>query len=109
MNSTRKKVFLNGVGNKEEKQYAVFATPNGFLVTPTFVRSDKKMVIDYNEFYTDIFLTDEDKVLEKINEFLLEETGEKQVISLIWGSDVDKEIANITITNKLICDQFDRE
>lgn len=96
--------------NADLVQFAIFATPNGFLVTPTEKKTDTRQILNYDLFYEDIFLTSEKAVLQKIKEeTVIANKLENKNLCFMWAIDVDKEIAQIVITNKPICDSFDRE
>lgn len=104
------KIFSNNLDKEEAKEFVIVATPNGFLVTPKKVQSGNgRIILDYNQFYEDIFLTDEDSILKKINDCMLEKIGRKKVLSFIYAGDVKDEFNKIKTANLLINKDFDRE
>lgn len=107
--TTRTRLFKNGLSKSPDRRYVVLAGSDGFVVVPTFFITDEKIVLSYKKLKSDISMEDEDKILSKINESILDNVAEPQVISLNWGSDVDKAMEKIAIQNRLLNHQFDSE
>lgn len=107
--ATKTRLFLNGLTNSPDRRYAVLADSDCFIVVPLFVRTDSKILLSYKKLKTDFSMDDEDKILSKINESILDKVGEPQIVSLNWGHDVDKAMDEIAVHNRMLSHQFDSE
>ncbi len=87
----------------------MLADSDCFIVVPLFVRTASKILLSYKKLKTDFSMDDEDKILSKINESILDKVGEPQIVSLNWGYDVDKAIDEIAVHNRMLSHQFDSE
>lgn len=112
MKTTKKKLFKNEVIGKENlKEYEVFATLSSIWVEPTSVLTDRSMKLEYNILQDDTTVTNEEQLLERINEMLLEINGRFQNrLSYDFSKDRGYEKLKLILKqNHLLDHQFDSE
>lgn len=103
------KTFKNGVtDNGPQRRYKLSATLIGIRIVPTLGSEGSKMQMLYEEFEN--FVTDEEKVAEEVNKFILNKTTEKSQNLLIWDFKNDmayKELRQILVGNTQLERKFD--
>ncbi len=103
--------FKNGVpDNGLQKRYRLSATLIGIRIVPTLGSKDIKMMMPYEAL--DYTVTDDEKIAESVNAFILESAKEEHQNLLIWDFENDmayKELQHIFAENRKLQHQFDSE
>lgn len=105
------KLFKNGtteVINVERQQFKLYATMTGIRIVNR-VNFDQQFLLPYEDF--SFLVTDEEKLAEEVNKFLIEKIGKIRIL-LSWSFEDDRdfdELKRVMIDNHLLQCQFDSE
>ncbi len=103
------KNFNNGVTDGPQRRYKLSTTLTGILIVPILESEGFKMQMLYEEL-NERLVTNEEKVAEEVNRFILEKSGEITQNLLIWNFEEDlayKELRRNLFENTQLERKFD--